>query len=79
MREARAQRLRHPPRHNGSGDCKLVEVFLIEPRQDRVEAVFDLMRAKPCQGADDHSGHAMRCCQLPTRRVPQLYGVLAEV
>ena len=70
MRETCAQRLRHPPGHDGSGGCKLFEVFLGEPGQDNVEAIFDLMGAKPRQGADDYSRHPMWDRQLPARCVP---------
>ena len=79
MRETLAQRLRHPRRHDGPRNCKLVEVFLREVGEDRVEAVFDLFEAKPCQGADDHSGRPVRGGQLPAGRMVQLDGVLAEV
>ncbi len=71
MRETCAQRLRHPPGHDGSRGCKFVEIFLREPGQDYVEAIFDLMGAKPCQGADDYSRHPIRGRELPARRVPR--------
>ena len=67
----RADRFRHPVAHDCPRGGEFVNLSNGELGQDRVEALFDLLRAEPSQDADDVTCLAVRRRQLASRGVSQ--------